>query len=90
MAAFGDNIQGIETICLNGRGDNTLTLTVDGVLNLSDTSNTLKLHGNAGDRVTVQDDGWVDGGVRGGGFYHAYTNDDAVLLVGANLAIEFV
>ncbi|TXI19206.1 MAG: hypothetical protein E6Q62_04810 [Nitrosomonas sp.] len=65
-----------------------LAFTAEDVLNLSDTSNTLKLHGNAGDRVTVLDDGWVDGGVKG--FYHTYTNDDAVLLVGANLAIDFV
>ncbi|MCE7915554.1 MAG: hypothetical protein DYH15_12995, partial [Nitrosomonas sp. PRO4] len=88
LASFGSKIQGIETICIYGRGDNTLTLTADSVLNLSDTSNTLKLHGNAGDRVTVMDDGWVDGGVKG--FYHTYTNDDVVLLVGANLAIDFV
>ena len=88
LASMGDNIQGIETICIYGRGDNTLALTADSVLNLSDTSNTLKLHGNAGDLLTVQDDGWVDGGVKG--FYHTYMNDDAVLLVGANLMIEFV
>ncbi|MBL8496473.1 MAG: FG-GAP repeat protein [Nitrosomonas sp.] len=88
LASIGDKIQGIETICIYGRGDNTLSLTADSVLNLSDTSNTLKLHGNAGDLVTVQDNGWVDGGVKG--FYHTYTNDDAVLLVGANLAIDFI
>jgi len=88
LAHMGDKINGIETICIYGRGDNTLALTADSVLDLSDTSNTLKLHGNAGDRVTVLDDGWVDDGVHG--FYHIYTNDDAVLLVGANLAIDFV
>ncbi|TXI19203.1 MAG: hypothetical protein E6Q62_04790 [Nitrosomonas sp.] len=88
LTAFGDKIHGIETICLYGRGDNMLTLTADSMLDLSDTSNILKLHGNAGDRVTVQDNGWIDGGVKG--FYHTYTNDDAVLLVGANLAIDFV
>ncbi|TXI16784.1 MAG: hypothetical protein E6Q62_10785 [Nitrosomonas sp.] len=88
LTALGDKIQGIETLCIYGRGDNTLALNADGVLNLSDSSNTLKLHGNAGDRVIVQDDGWVDGGVNG--FYHTYTNDDAVLLVGANLTIEFM
>ncbi len=88
LASFSGKIQGIETICIYGRGDNTLTLTADSVLALSDTSNALTLHGNAGDLVTVQDDGWVDGGVKG--FYHTYTNDEAVLLVGANLAIEFV
>ncbi|MBL8497875.1 hypothetical protein ABF87_02375 [Nitrosomonas sp. JL21] len=88
LASMGDKIQGIETICIYGRGDNTLTLTADSMLNLSDTSNTLKLHGNAGDLVTVLDDGWIDNEVKG--FYHIYTNDDAVLLVGANLAIDFV
>ncbi len=88
LASIGDRIQNIETICIYGRGDNTLALTADSVLNLSDTSNTLTLLGNTGDLVTVQDDGWVDGGVKG--FYHTYTNDDAVLLVGANLAIHFV
>ncbi|MGV8711864.1 MAG: beta strand repeat-containing protein [Nitrosomonas sp.] len=87
LANLGDKIHGIETICLFGRGDNTLTLTADSVLDLSDTSNTLILHGNAGDHVTVQDDGWVDGGVKG--FYHSYIHDDAVLLVGANLTIDF-
>ncbi|HRB45980.1 MAG TPA: FG-GAP-like repeat-containing protein [Nitrosomonas sp.] len=88
LASVGDKIQSIETICIYGRGDNTLALTADSVLNLSDTSNTLKLHGNAGDLVKVQDNGWVDGGVKG--FYHTYTNDDAILLVGANLAIQFL
>ncbi|MCE7915532.1 MAG: hypothetical protein DYH15_12875 [Nitrosomonas sp. PRO4] len=88
LTLMGDKIHGIETICLYGRGDNTLALTADSVLDLSNTSNTLKLHGNAGDRVTMLDDDWADGGVKG--FYHTYTNDDAVLLVGANLAIDFV
>jgi len=87
LTSVGDKIQGIETICLYGRGDNTLTLAADSVINLSDTSNTLTLNGNAGDLVIVQDEGWVDGGIKG--FYHSYTNDDAVLLVGANLAIHF-
>ncbi len=88
LASLGGKIHGIETICLFGRGDNTLTLTADGVVNLSDTSNALILNGNAGDHVTVQDGGWVEGGVKG--FYHSYIHDDAVLLVGANLTVEFV
>ena len=88
LASFGSKIHGIETICIYGRGDNSLSLTAHDVVNLSDTSNTLKLHGNAGDLVTVMDGGWIDGGVNG--FYHTYTHEDAVLLVGANLAINFV
>ena len=87
LANFSDKIHGIETICIYGRGDNTLTLTAADLLNLSDTTNTLKVHGNAGDRIVLDND-WVDGGIRG--FYHTYTQDDAVLLVGMNMATEFI
>ncbi len=87
LANFSDKIHGIETICIYGRGDNTLTLTAADLLTLSDTTNTLKVHGNAGDRIVLDND-WVDGGIRG--FYHTYTQDDAVLLVGMNMATEFI
>ena len=89
LANFGDKIRGIETICLYGRGDNTLTLTAEGLLNLSDTTNILRVNGNAGDHITVIDDGWVDKGSRGQGYYHVYSNDDAVLLVGMNVTVDF-
>ncbi len=88
LSVLGDQIHNIETICIYGRGDNTLTLDADSLLNLSDSTDTLKVHGNTGDHIVLQDSGWVDGGSHG--FYHIYTHDDAVLLVGANLAIEFV
>ncbi len=88
LSALGDQIHNIETICLYGRGDNTLTLTADSLLNLSDATHILKVHGNTGDHIVMQDDDWVDGG--GHGFYHTYTHDDAVLLVGVNVAVEFV
>ena len=85
LSFVGDRIQGIETICLYGRGDNTLSLTAEDLLNLSDTTNTLKVHGNAGDRI-VLDNEWIDQGSHG--FYHTYAQDDAVLLVGQNMATE--
>ncbi len=88
LATLGDHIHGIETICLYGRGDNTLTLTADSLLNLSDSTNTLKVHGNSGDHIALQGTDWVDGGSYG--FYHSYTHDEAVLLVGANVSVEFV
>ncbi len=88
LSVLGDQIHNIETICLYGRGDNTLTLTADSLLNLSDSTNTLKVHGNTGDHIVVQDSGWVDGGSQG--FYHSYTHDDAVLLVGANVTVDLV
>ena len=70
-------------------GDNELTLTAADLLNLSDTDNTLRVNGNAGDHITVLDNGWVDEGSRGQGYYHVYTNDEAVLLVGMNVSIDF-
>ena len=90
LASFDDKISGIETICLYGRGDNTLTVTAEGLLNLSDTTNTLKVNGNAGDHIVGLSNGWVDGGSRGAGWYHVYTQDDAVLLVGMNMTTDFV
>ncbi len=87
LTTLGSNIHGIETICLYGRGDNTLTLNADSLLSLSDSTNSLKVHGNSGDHIAVQGTDWVDGGSHG--LYHSYTHDDAVLLVGANVTVDF-
>ncbi|PXW89858.1 FG-GAP repeat protein [Nitrosomonas sp. Nm84] len=89
LADSGASISGIETLCLFGKGDNTLTLTAEGLLNLSDTSNTLRVNGNDAGHIIVEDSGWVDGGDRGSGYYHVYTHDDAVLLVGQNVTVDF-
>ena len=75
-------IQGIETICLYGRGDNTMRLTGAELQELSDNAHTLKVHGNAGDQVILEGE-WIDEGRSG--FYHTSTQDDAVLLVGMNM-----
>ena len=93
LADARGKISGIEIIYLHGgSGDKTLTLNATDVLNLSDTSNTLKVNGNEGDRVILQGD-WADGGIQGG--FHTYTSDAAtspeaaVLLVGINLTADF-
>ncbi len=87
LTDFFGKIQGIETICLYGRGDNTLTLTGAELQALSDTTDTLKVHGNSGDQV-IMEGNWIDGGSHG--YYHTYTQDDAVLLVGMNMTVAFV
>ena len=87
LADAHGKINGVETIYLYGTGDNTLTLTAVDLLNLSDTSNTLKVNGNAGDRVIVLDYGWEDGGIHGS--FHTYTHDEATLLVGVNVIADF-
>ena len=86
LSILGDKIGSIETICLYGRGDNTLTLTAEDLINLSDTTNTLKVNVNAGDRIILGNE-WVDQGSHG--FYHTYTQDDAILLIGQNMTPEF-
>ncbi len=83
-----NRISDIETIDLTGTGNNTLALTPLDVLNLSDSSNTLKVDGNAGDHVVGLSSGWTDGGIQSG--FHTYTDGAAVLLVGVNVATDFV
>ncbi len=92
LADSGDRISGIEIISLYSQGDrNTLTLTAADLLNLSTTTNTLKVNGNAGGHIIVEDSGWIDGDNRGGnGYYHVYMQENAVLLVGQNLTVDFV
>ncbi|WP_293007000.1 hypothetical protein [Nitrosomonas sp.] len=82
-----DKIHGIETIALYGTGDNMLTLTAQDVIDLSGETNTLKIKGNAGDSVVGLNSGWTDGGIHGN--FHTYTQGDAVVLVGVNVATDF-
>ncbi|MER2514004.1 MAG: hypothetical protein ABTQ25_16580, partial [Nitrosomonas ureae] len=57
------------------------------VIDLSDTTNTLKIKGNAGDSVVGLSSGWTDGGIRGN--FHEYTQGDAVILVGLAVTTDF-
>jgi Ca2+-binding RTX toxin-like protein len=68
-------LQGIEAIEL---GSNTLRVTALEVLNLSDSSNTLRVTGNAGFGVQFEDSGWVKGATAAG--FTTWTNGQATLL----------
>ncbi len=87
LSSVIDKIHGIEIIALYGVGDNSLALTAQDVIDLSGTTNTLKVKGNAGDSVVGLSSGWTDGGVHGN--FHTYMQDDAVLLVGVNVTTDF-
>jgi hypothetical protein len=82
IALANNRVAGIEKINLAGSGNNTLTLTLGDLLELSDTSNQLIVDGNAGDVVNAGS-GWTDGGVAGG--YHSYTQGAAILLVDTDI-----
>lgn len=88
LTTFGGVISGIENVDLaNDPGANTLTLTAQDVLNISDT-NTVTVTGTAADTVSAGA-GWVDGGVAGG--YHTYTQvvgpDTATLVVDQTITL---
>ena len=78
----GAQIHGVEVIKINGSGDNTLILNVQEVLNISGTSDTLRVAGDAGD-VVHRGDGWTQGEDQliGANLYATYTQGDATLLV---------
>ena len=87
LTGIADNkIQGIETINLDS-GDNSLTLNIRDVLDISDSANTLKIDGDSGDSVTVADAVWTDTGEFGD--YHIYTSGEAALQIDADIAASF-
>jgi hypothetical protein len=85
LGSFGNRIQNIEVINLAGTGNNTLAVSAADVLNVSVTSHTLKVEGNAGDTVTMLGTGWVAGTTSGG--FTTYTNGLATLQLSTALTI---
>ncbi|MFN7308512.1 MAG: calcium-binding protein, partial [Acetobacteraceae bacterium] len=79
LAVIADTkLQSIEAIDL-GSGGNTLRLTALEVLNLSDTSDTLRVTGGTGATIHFDDTGWVQGANAGG--FVTFTNGTAIALV---------
>jgi len=58
-----NKITAIEAIDITGAANNTLTWGLQDILDLSDTSNTLRIDGNTGDAVVLSDGTWTDGGL---------------------------
>ena len=78
----GTQLRGIERIDLTGTGGNHLTLNVQDLLNLSDTSNTLTVMGDTND-VIVATGGWGTGANLGS--FTQYSHGNAILLVDNDL-----
>jgi Ca2+-binding RTX toxin-like protein len=79
---------GIEIVDLTGTGNNTLTLSIGDLLDLSDTSNTLRVDGNGGDIVNSAVQGWVAGDAPvtiGLNQYNSYTFGAATLLIDTDI-----
>jgi hypothetical protein len=80
---------GIEIVDLTGDGNNTLTLHLGDLFDLSDSTNTLRVDGNAGDVVNSAGQGWVaDPGnpeTIGLNDYNRYTSGAATLLIDTDI-----
>jgi hypothetical protein len=98
LTALADNrTRSIERIDIGGNGNNTLSLSVLDVLNLSDVSNELLVLGDAGDVVNQGPD-WIalaNGGTNGDGtstidgeVYQIYDGGQAVLLVDTDMIVN--
>lgn len=79
-------IQGIETVNMTGGGNNRLTLNQQDILDISSSTDTLRVLGNAGDSINIVGS-FTDGGVSGG--YHRYTVGSATLLVDTDITSVF-
>ncbi len=88
LTTISDNkIEDIEIIDLGGSGPDTLTLQLSDLLNLSGTSNTLKVLGDADDAVSTAGQAFISGGqvVVGGFTFNQFTLGQGVLLVDLNV-----
>jgi Ca2+-binding RTX toxin-like protein len=81
-AVADTQIRDIEIVKLTGTGDNTLYVDAQEVLNISSTTDTLRVRGDAGD-VVHRGGGWTRGEDQqiGENLYATYTQGDATLLV---------
>jgi Ca2+-binding RTX toxin-like protein len=86
-------ITDVEVIDIAGTGNNTVALKLSDVLAMSSTTDTLRIDGNAGDRVTAVDAGsWVHGAdqVISANTYHAFSQASALLLVDSHVVTNIV
>jgi len=84
-AISNTRIQNIERIDLSGSGNNGLILTALEVLNLSDSTNSLTVDGNAGDTTLFTGETWLKGPTAGG--YTTYTKGQAKVLVNTAVVV---
>jgi hypothetical protein len=86
LATTADNkITGIEIIDLSQSGNHTVTLKLSDVLNISDSSNLLKVLGSSsgGDKVVANSETWIKGTSSGG--FTSYSIGNASLLLDDNI-----
>jgi len=83
-ARTNNDITDIERIDLTGSGNNTLELGARDLVDLSASTNSLRVDGNAGDSVNLVG-AWSDGGIAGG--YHTYTLGAATIVIDTDIFV---
>ena len=87
LSTLETQLLNIEKFDLGTDGNNSLTLTIDDVIAITDTDNILTIAGDATDTVLSTGQSWVQGDDQtiDGEVYHTYTIDNATLLVDADM-----
>ncbi len=77
----------MEIIDVTGTGNNSLTLSLQDVLDTTDTNNQLIIKGDAGDSVISNAQNWIQGADQtiDGELYHTYTSEAGTLLIDADI-----
>ncbi len=77
----------MEAVDITGSGNNSLSLTLQDILDTADTTNQIMIKGDAGDSVSSISQNWVLGADQtiDGEIYHTYTSGDATLLIDADI-----
>ena len=78
LADLISKIQGIEVVHLGDQYDNRVEVSLNDVLNLSTTTNTLMIQGGRGDQVVLEQDQWVVTSTQNyqGETYQVYAHND--------------
>jgi Ca2+-binding RTX toxin-like protein len=84
IAIANNRITGIEVLDITGSGNNTLTLNLADVIDLSFETNTLRVDGDGGDVVNSAGQGWTVGAEQLAG-YTTYTFGAATLLIDSDI-----
>jgi Ca2+-binding RTX toxin-like protein len=97
LTAIGQSlVKSIETVDLTGSGDDTLTLDIHDLLDMSDDTaggvTVLTVLGDAGDAVVTADSGWANNGTTdvGGVTFTQFDNGNARLLVDIDVDVSGV
>jgi hypothetical protein len=89
LGALNLDIRNVEGIDVTGSGNNTVQLSAQDVLDMTDGGNILRVDGDMTDAVQVLDPGWVQGADQmvGSINYHTFTSNGVSLLVNEDMQL---